>query len=647
SATPHRGKNDDYLARLYLLDNYLIRDKRLENDYEFYRLTHNAIVFRRIKDHVNKIYEEHNIFSNAMLHVYLIEPTNDELMYYKELDELTRNILRDYYDKINEEGKVIPLLAALIDKRGLSSPLAGLKTLKTIISKRASVLKAKITVDDIKAYLEDEELGIDNDETVNSILTKYANILENYRGSIMKVIEYAERALNSDSRFKAVLSLINSHVGNRDSIIIFTEYRDTANYVYEKLINERVNADVRKLTGDDLQGNPNAINEVKNWLQGCRNEGKSCVLVSTDVAAEGLNLQAANVVINYEVPWTPLKIEQRVGRVWRLGQDRDVTAYIVALASVFEKAIFDILFTKLFAEISARVEVKTPELVTFSTVNNKNKVVYDLTKYEGDLASAVEIERKKKGKTVNESLTPYTLWRIYKFEGEEGLNDVVKSVIARVRELRDHYRKLGLSAEKAPLQDILPTLVGFRNRRELTEAVNLVIREMVKKLGGNYDEESRIITYNGRRWTIRNTPIDLLKVLWQILNEIHNPTVLKYVLCTGYDKTIQVYRACVKINPSTQYCTLVPVVNGEIKTVHELLNEISSIIKAGCMPADDSNLDDSLRIKVKDHVLGKGVYMVVNPLEDYINKSVEMKVRERSNDWLPVRSDQVNDKVDV
>ncbi len=88
-------------------------------------------------------------------------------------------------------------------------------------------------------------------------------------------------------------------------------------------------------------------------------------------------------------------------------------------------------------------------------------------------------------------------------------------------------------------------------------------------------------------------------------------------------------------------------VNGEIKTIHELLHEIPSIINSGCIPADDSNLDDSLRIKVKDHVLRKGVYMVVNPLEDYINKSVAMKVRERSSDWLPVRSEQVNDKVDV
>ena len=49
SATPHRGKNDDYLARLYLLDNYLIHDKRLENDTDFYELTRNAIVFSRPK----------------------------------------------------------------------------------------------------------------------------------------------------------------------------------------------------------------------------------------------------------------------------------------------------------------------------------------------------------------------------------------------------------------------------------------------------------------------------------------------------------------------------------------------------------------------------------------------------------------------
>ncbi len=66
SATPHRGKNDDYLARLRLLDNYLIDDKKLENDYDFYSLTRNAIVFRRTKDYVNKI-EDTKIFTDAKL----------------------------------------------------------------------------------------------------------------------------------------------------------------------------------------------------------------------------------------------------------------------------------------------------------------------------------------------------------------------------------------------------------------------------------------------------------------------------------------------------------------------------------------------------------------------------------------------------
>ena len=647
SATPHRGKNDDYLARLYLLDNYIIKDKRLENDYDFYSLTRNAIVFRRIKDHVNKIYENERIFPDAKLHVYLIKPSEDESKYYKELDALTRSILRDYYDKVNEEGRVIPLLAALIDKRGLSSPKAGLNTLTRIIERRAHVLGDKVSLSDIEAYLEeDEELEVDNDEEINSILVKYANYLVTYSDSIKKVVEYAKRALENDSRFKAVLRLIRSHISNGDSIIIFTEYRDTAGYVYEKLINELTNVDVKKLTGDDLQSNPNVIDDIKRWLQECKDNRRPCVLVSTDVAAEGLNLQAANVIINYEVPWTPLKIEQRIGRVWRLGQDRDVTAYIVSLATDFEKAIFDVLFTKLFAEISARVEVKTPEAVIFNDVNNE--VIYDLTKYEGDFASAVEVERSEKGKVISERLTPYTLWRIYKIEGKEGLNEIVRSVVARIRELKEHYHKLGFSTEKASLQSILSTLVGFKNRRELTESVDLIIRTIITKLGGNYDEGKKIISYNGRVWKVKKVPTDLIKVLSNILQIVssHNSIVPAYILCSEYDKTVHIYRVCIKTNPNTPYCTLVPVINDEIRPLSDLVREIPNIVNAGCIPANDSNLnDDALRNKVIDHVLKKGVYIVIGPFEKYINDLISMKVREKSDDWFPKIIEEVNDKV--
>ena len=53
------------------------------------------------------------------------------------------------------------------------------------------------------------------------------------------------------------------------------------------------------------------------------------ILLATDVASEGLNLQIANVLINYDSPWSPIKLEQRIGRVWRLGQEKEVSIYYI------------------------------------------------------------------------------------------------------------------------------------------------------------------------------------------------------------------------------------------------------------------------------------------------------------------------------
>ena len=89
------------------------------------------------------------------------------------------------------------------------------------------------------------------------------------------------------------------------------------------------------------------------------NEAKNQYTIETLInAAEGLNLQVANILFNYEVPWSIVKLEQRMGRVWRLGQKREVKIYTLFLDNKSDYDALNIVYRKLLnlrnAEIGAR-----------------------------------------------------------------------------------------------------------------------------------------------------------------------------------------------------------------------------------------------------------------------------------------------------
>ena len=98
-------------------------------------------------------------------------------------------------------------------------------------------------------------------------------------------------------------------------LIIFTEHRDTLNYLTQQIRNVLGRADaVVTIHGGTQRGDRRVIREAFTHDPDVR------VLVATDAAGEGLNLQAAHLMINYDLPWNPNRIEQRFGRIHRIGQ---------------------------------------------------------------------------------------------------------------------------------------------------------------------------------------------------------------------------------------------------------------------------------------------------------------------------------------
>lgn len=123
--------------------------------------------------------------------------------------------------------------------------------------------------------------------------------------------------------------------------IVFTQFRATQDAIIEALKNGA--------GGDDTavhRVNGSLSSEEKDQqLQRFRERGG--VLVTTDSISEGRNIQFCNVIVNYDLPWNPMSVEQRIGRIDRIGQDRDVYVYNLALEGTVEDYVLEKLYGKI------------------------------------------------------------------------------------------------------------------------------------------------------------------------------------------------------------------------------------------------------------------------------------------------------------
>ena len=136
--------------------------------------------------------------------------------------------------------------------------------------------------------------------------------------------------------------------GRQRKLIVFSEHRDTLNYLYERIAG--------------VIGNPDAIvtihggthRDERRRLQALfRSDPDVRVLVATDAAGEGVNLQNANLMVNYDLPWNPNRLEQRFGRIHRIGQTEVCHLWNLVAKETREGEVYHRLLKKLEVESSA------------------------------------------------------------------------------------------------------------------------------------------------------------------------------------------------------------------------------------------------------------------------------------------------------
>lgn len=157
---------------------------------------------------------------------------------------------------------------------------------------------------------------------------------ESIEGFIKVAKEIAMRKYEENTKGKELIKIINDF---GDKVIVFTKYKTTVRFLKELLEQNRFQVAI-------FHGGMTR-KEKEHQIEYFRNSAQ--ILVSTEAGGEGRNLQFCNAMVNYDLPWNPMAIEQRIGRIHRVGQKRDVYIFNLEAKDTIESYILDILDKKI------------------------------------------------------------------------------------------------------------------------------------------------------------------------------------------------------------------------------------------------------------------------------------------------------------
>ncbi len=342
TATPHRGDPENFRLLLGLLEPDFFANTAILS--ESIEKKENPLILRRLKEDLKDFYGN-PIFPPRKVETVKYRLSEDEIRLYNAVTEY----VKEYFNKALEKGKRNVTFALTILQRRLASSVCAIrkslerrhKRLKDLYEKGV-ILQEGEEIDE--EYLEDlEESERWKKEEELEKLTS-AETLEELKEEIDRVEELlalarevekkeVERKLNE---LKKVMEIENLQQ-NGTKMLIFTEFKDTLEYLVKKL--RSWGYSVAFIHGGmDLDARLRAENEFRNQAQ---------IMVSTEAGGEGINLQFCWLMVNYDIPWNPNRLEQRMGRVHRYGQKHEVRVYNLVATDTREGIILEKLFEKL------------------------------------------------------------------------------------------------------------------------------------------------------------------------------------------------------------------------------------------------------------------------------------------------------------
>jgi superfamily II DNA or RNA helicase len=282
------------------------------------------LMFRRSREDVGDARRRRHRFTAVRI-------TRAESRLQRLLERYTRTVWRNA--PANVEGARLAM--TVLRKRALSSPAAAARSLR----RRLDLLRAQDAARpprQLSLFDEDDQVG---DQLPDGALAApgFGDAALEHRW-LTALIEAADAASGLDSKERCLRRLLDRT--GREPVIVFTEYRDTLLQLASTLPPSLL------LHGGLTAGEREAVQARFNETGG--------LLLATDAAAEGLNLQRrCRIVVNYELPWNPARLEQRIGRVDRIGQERAVHALTLVARDTAEDLVIANLLKRLARVVSA------------------------------------------------------------------------------------------------------------------------------------------------------------------------------------------------------------------------------------------------------------------------------------------------------
>ena len=291
------------------------------------------LVFRRTRDAVA-------VTAGRRVHRLRVSPSRAELELHAKLAALASAVADERPASADAW-----LTMATFQKRAFSSACA---IAQTVARRLAAIGQDPVQEPGWQLLLPLDTGELDPADEAPLWLSPVLGDSRNERRLLMEVAERAAAAARRESKLASLARLLRRLLRLGEQAIVFTEYRDTLLHVRRHLACECA----------VLHGGMTAAERQFELEQFA--EGRRRVLLATDAAGEGLNLHGrCRVVINLELPWNPMRLEQRIGRVDRIGQTRRVHAYHLILGRTGEQRILEHLRAKL-ARAGADVAAPDP-----------------------------------------------------------------------------------------------------------------------------------------------------------------------------------------------------------------------------------------------------------------------------------------------
>jgi superfamily II DNA or RNA helicase len=372
TATPHNGKEEDFQLFMSLLDSDRFEGKFRDG---VHSVDVSDLMRRMVKEDLLK-FDGKPLFPERRAYTVEYKLSDGEAELYSKVTEYVREEF-NRAEQLAKDGRkgTVGFALTILQRRLASSPEAiyqSLRRRRERLEKRCreeELLKrgAEVSLDwsrDLPSFTEDdlddledapeEEVEATEEHIVDQ--ASAAKTIAELKAEIailsgLEKLALRVRQSNSDRKWDELSRLLQNQTemfdghGHRRKLIIFTEHRDTLNYLRDRI--------------GSLIGKPDAVVTIHGGMgREDRRKAQALfiqdrdveVLVATDAAGEGINLQRAHLMVNYDLPWNPNRLEQRFGRIHRIGQTEVCHCWNLVASETREGDVYRKLLEKIEQE---------------------------------------------------------------------------------------------------------------------------------------------------------------------------------------------------------------------------------------------------------------------------------------------------------